>query len=103
MPGTLSVGGKLLADTSVKIKKVLLFRKLNPAGQRPLQSTYYVVGNSSEQFLIHKISSLPDFDHIVQVQTGPVNGIQETIFPFPDTRPAVEGHEIYFETGDLSL
>lgn len=95
-------GGKLLGSTTVKIKKILLFKKLNPSGQRPLQSTYYSFGNGKEQFLIHKISSRPDFDHILQVKAGQAHEIQEKKFSFPDTQPSVEGEEIYFETGDLS-
>ncbi len=95
-------GGKLIAETTVKIKKVILFRKLNPAGQRPLQSTYYVLGNTQEQFLIHKISARPDFDHILKVKAQISEEISEKKFPFPDTQPLEEGSEIYFETGDLS-
>ncbi len=95
-------GGKLIANTSVTIKKVLLFRKLNPSGPRPLQSTYYALGNSSEQFMIHKISARPDFDHIVEMKNHLPAEISEVTFPFPDTQPIVEGREIYFETGDLS-
>lgn len=95
-------GGKLLGSATLKIKNVLVFRKLNPAGQRPDQSTYYSFGNGKEQFLIHKISARPDFDHIIQGESEGNHALQERKFPFPDTRPLVEGAEIYFETGDLS-
>ncbi len=95
-------GGKMIAETTVKIKKVILFKKLNPKGQRPQKSTYYVLGNSFEQFMIHKISAKPDFDHIIQVKTNIGSQVEERTFPFPDTQPLNEGTEIYFETGDLS-
>ncbi|MES2528074.1 MAG: hypothetical protein V4598_13350 [Bdellovibrionota bacterium] len=95
-------GGKLITETTVKIKKVILFKKLNPTGQRPSKSTYYALGNAQEQFLIHKISARPDFDHIIQVKSNIGNTIEERTFPFPDSQPLVEGKEIYFETGDLS-
>ncbi len=94
-------GGKLIVETTVKIKKVIIFKKLNPAGQRPQKLTYYVFGNASEQFMIHKISSRPDFDHILQVNSSSI-GLEEKTFPFPDTQPLNDGREIYFETGDLS-
>lgn len=95
-------GGKLIAETTVMIKNVILFKKLNPAGPRPQKLTYYVFGNEVEQFMVHKISSKPDFDHVLQVKTAGTSGIKELTFPFPDTQPLIEGQEIYFETGDLS-
>lgn len=94
-------GGKLIGTTIVKIKKVLLFKKLNPLGKRPAQLTYYSFGNGKDQFLVHKISSRPDFDHIIQVESGS-SEIRELTFSHPDTQPLTAGKEIYFETGDLS-
>lgn len=95
-------GGKLLGSTTVKIKKILIFKKLNPNGKRPSQLTYYSFGNGKEEFFVHKISSRPDFDHILQVENSADSVFKEKTFSFPDTQPLTSGKEIYFETGDLS-
>jgi hypothetical protein len=65
--------GKPLGDTAtVNIKRVLYFKKFDPAAQHSEAAQYLVFGNSSkershEYFAAHVISAKPDFDHICEL------------------------------------
>lgn len=95
-------GGRRLTGATVEIKKIIVFRKLDPDGSRPEFSTYFRFGNDLESFLVHKISSRPDFDHLIKIEGSGTSQAEEIKFDSPDTHPVSMGDEIYFETGDLS-
>ncbi|MDB9786669.1 hypothetical protein OAB57_01065 [Bacteriovoracaceae bacterium] len=51
-----------------KINKVLYFKKFVPNTIKPQMSSYILIGNEKEQFLIHTVVAKPDFDYVTKVK-----------------------------------
>jgi hypothetical protein len=61
-------GGKAISnEVMISIKKVLYFKKFEKNAFKPDAGKYIIVGNLSEQFLVHKVISKPDFDQITKL------------------------------------
>ena len=64
-------GGKVIAEeVAVNIKQVIYFKKFNPQDIKPENGNYILFGNEKEQFLAHLITTKPDFDQILKVDTN---------------------------------
>jgi hypothetical protein len=69
--GHLEKGGTVvpgLAGVDVKIKRVIHFRKFNPAAASPAALKYLLFGSAQETFLAHYINKPPDFDQVLAVK-----------------------------------
>lgn len=64
-------GIKIASNISVKIKQVIFFKKFKAEENKSTTADYILIGNDKEQFLIHHITSKPDFEQIIQVKTKP--------------------------------
>jgi hypothetical protein len=66
-------GGEAIAENvTIKITKVLYFKKFNPGESNPAQAKYIVFGNESEQFMAHVITAKPDFDQILKLKVNEI-------------------------------
>lgn len=62
-------GGTPIAENvTIKIVKVLYFKKFQPGDIQPAQASYVIFGNETEQFMAHMITAKPDFDQILAVK-----------------------------------
>ena len=69
--GHLEKGGQVisgLANVSVKVSRVVHFRKFDPRTSKPEQLKYLLFGSLQESFLAHYISQPPDFDQVLSVK-----------------------------------
>lgn len=93
-------GGKLIGESVVNVKQILVFKKFKQE-PKPSKLVYYAFGNAQEQFMAHSITRAPDFDHILQVsfklQGPPVETLEFSSMDAIEVKK-----EIYFEEGDLS-
>lgn len=113
-------GGQLIADNVViEIKKIVYFKKFIPQEVKPSAASYILFGNEEEQFMAHKISTKPDFDLILKVESleNPDDGhIEVVIDSVKNNEPLSTGKiyetkelpvkvktAIYYETGDLAF
>jgi hypothetical protein len=119
-------GETILADAPIEIERVIHFRKLEAGAPRPAALEYILFGSPGEAFVAHKITTPPDFDHLLAV-TVPASISAETlargvVVSFPGIDPGrplaahstqralvdgepVElavGAEIYLEQGELA-
>lgn len=96
-------GGTRLGRTTARITEVIAFEKLVPTTPRPAEPSYYLFGNADEAYLVHVITSRPDFDQIVRARVPETLDVST---PSTITLGSVEGIEFldekYFETDDLS-
>lgn len=61
-------GSPMTNAIEFKINKVLYFKKFTPDAIKPQLSSYILIGNEKEQFLIHTVVSKPDFDYVTKVR-----------------------------------
>jgi hypothetical protein len=47
------------------VDKVLMFRQLSPSRKTGADASYVQIGSGSQRYLVKRIDSRPDFDHIV--------------------------------------
>jgi hypothetical protein len=52
-------------DTAILVERVLLMRQLSPALSVHASARYLQVGDGTQRFLVKRIDSRPDFEHIV--------------------------------------
>lgn len=94
-------GGVPVAENvKVTIKDVVHFHKFDPNAVRPEKLTYISFG-FKETWLVHLITSRPDFDQIAHM---PITMRPGTPFTFPgvdNTKPLPGLKSIYLEFGDL--
>lgn len=112
-------GNTIVGKVTVKLGKILHFRKFDPMAAKPAQATYLWFGNSQESFVAHFITTKPDFDHVAQVKgSGPAEAELLTTNK-GNGQPLKDGFHsflkeaggslslelektLYFETGDLA-
>lgn len=112
-------GTEFAANITVKLGKIVHFRKFDPRASHPKAATYLHFGNAHEAFVAHFISAKPDFDHVVQVggSGGPAVILESSQ---SNAKPLALGSysftqkdngakltlelqkSLYFETGDLA-
>lgn len=113
-------GGQVVAEAvTVKLVKVLLFKKFQPGAVKPDTAQYFLFGEGKEKFLAHEIVAKPDFDQILAVETDAPAGLVTafgyanqplklgtglSLLPSAGHRMYLAnlGRQFYFETGDLS-
>ncbi|MGY0035547.1 hypothetical protein [Pedobacter sp. NJ-S-72] len=61
-------GTKFLENITVRIKQVIYYKQFDKKTVKPANLQYLLFGNQQEQFLVHRISSKPDFDENIVVQ-----------------------------------
>lgn len=66
-------GTEIASEITVKLGRILHFRKFDPQAQRPALATYLLFGTAEESFVAHFISARPDFDHVARVNTSLVS------------------------------
>ena len=111
--GHFEQGGKTqYAGATVVVDQVLLFRQLSPEARRNASAHYMVIGGAAQRFLVKRIDSRPDFDHIVALAAKPASAVREVDVAKQDLRePAGEllakaagarlVGTVYFYTDDL--
>jgi hypothetical protein len=73
-------GGIKIADSiNLTIAAVLYYKKLDTAEEKFKEANYLLFGNSKEQFAIHQISNMPDFEQIIQVKAVLANSELNTV------------------------
>lgn len=96
-------GGTPIAEgATVKVLRVLYFKKFVPGEAKPEEEDYLLFGNAKEQFGAHLISSAPDFDRLVRVKTDAKTAAN--LDRGPQIRSGKELkvlEQLYYETGDL--
>lgn len=60
-------GTEVAKDVEVTVARIVHFRKLDPAAERPPRLTYLLYGAGADLFLAHRLVRPPDFDQIVSV------------------------------------
>ena len=88
-------GGVVKGTMTVKLKNILLFQKLPAEVSAPLVQRGFIFGEQNDQYMVHVISSRPDFDQLVNVKSKK-NGF--TVYP---DGPVKEG-SLYLEYDDLA-
>ncbi len=64
--GHFEQGGKTqFAASTVVVDKVLMYRQLSPAQKTSADASYVQIGSGQQRYLVKRIDSRPDFDHIV--------------------------------------
>ncbi|GJI87739.1 hypothetical protein [Duganella hordei] len=58
-------GATQFAAATVVVDKVLMFRQLSPAQKSSAHASYVQIGSGNQRYLVKRIDSRPDFDHIV--------------------------------------
>jgi hypothetical protein len=58
-------GATRFAAATVVVDKVLMFRQLSPSRKTSADASYVQIGGGSQRYLVKRIDSRPDFDHIV--------------------------------------
>ena len=69
--GHLEKGGQVvrgLDNVTVKVSRIVHFRKFNPHASPPAELKYLLFGSAQEPFLAHYISKPPDFDQVLSVK-----------------------------------
>jgi hypothetical protein len=118
-------GGTCIAKSAtVRIRRVVYFRRLDPSEAAVPLPAYVLFGNAQEQFLAHRIGGRPSHDHVLRVAApGAVAKLgrrsylpwqADSVFMFPLTTPQILGgkagkrllplhvlRSLYFETDDL--
>jgi hypothetical protein len=61
-------GSPFTTMVEFEITKVLYFKKFEKTASQPKEANYILIGNEVEQFLVHSITSKPDFDQIAKVE-----------------------------------
>lgn len=95
-------GGIMLADTSIKIKRVISFRDFKKVGAKPVQGRYLHFGNGKENFLAHAIYSKPDFDQIIRVSGVPLDMSWVTIIGHSNDKPLVAHKKMKIEAAKMT-
>lgn len=114
--GHFEQGGKTqYAAASVVVDKVVMFRQLSPARRVNSGAIYWQVGAGRQRFLIKRIDSRPDFEHILAYTAAsgapglsiavPKHALQETsageLAAALHIAPSAIGGTVYFSTEDL--
>ena len=74
--GHFEQGGKTqYAGATVVVDRVLLYRRLSPQSKRSGSARYMAVGEGARRFLVKRIDSRPDFDHIVAIEGATGRGV----------------------------
>lgn len=114
-------GTEIAGEITVRLGKVLHFRKFEKKAMRPAQATYLLFGTAEESFVAHFVSARPDFDHVVRVNSSVVSEGEALVIQstrLDDLKPlpvpsrlefeSSKGHvslqpvsELYLEHGDL--
>ena len=101
------------ADAGVIVEKVLYFRQLSASTARSAAARYMQLGTGRQRYLVKKVDSRPDFDHIVAVRAQPgVRGgavvLAKTALEQPSSAAIVQAlpgltvtGTVYFSTADL--
>jgi hypothetical protein len=107
-------GGTRLGRTTARITEVIAFEKLVPTTPRPAEPSFYLFGNTDDAYLVHVITSRPDFDQIVRVRVPAGLDLTPSKLPLPGRsaeEPLAVGEtvsglevldETYFELADLA-
>lgn len=78
----------LLQDVTVKIDKVILFRKFEETDQHHDRLTYLLFGEKGDKYLAHFISGMNDFDHIMAVDIE-----NDQLDPNPYSKLIIDGKD----------
>ena len=71
-------GGQAITKSiEFKVKSVLLFKELHDGTTKPIDSKQTLIGNKFEQYLIHQINSVPDFDQVTKVVIEDLETLEE--------------------------
>ncbi|MBV6324148.1 hypothetical protein [Duganella violaceipulchra] len=114
--GHFEQGGKTqFAAANVVVDKVLMYRQLSPAQKASADASYVQIGGGKQRYLVKRIDSRPDYDHIVSyaaaggASTATVTLNKQALQP-PDAQAlatalhvptgAIHG-TVYFYTDDL--
>lgn len=92
----------LFSDVTVKIDRVIHFRRFEDADSRNTALSYILFGEKDDLYLAHLVSVFPDFDQIVAVDVvdGTVDSYPHLIFSVANTaddaksRLKTEGEEV---------
>jgi hypothetical protein len=113
-------GTEIATQLTVKLGRVVHFRKFDPKEQKPALATYLLFGNAEEAFLAHYVAAKPDFDHVLALRGGFTGEPTLLETGATNSRPLAEGtftfksrgdgqgftlnlkKSLYFETGDLA-
>jgi hypothetical protein len=70
--GHFEQGGKTqYASATVVVDKVLMFHKLSPEPRAGTSASYVQIGAGTQRYLVKRIDSRPDYDHIVAYRAAP--------------------------------
>lgn len=114
-------GEVLIPEAVIRLRRVLVFEKLQAKVPRPEVSRYWAFGTGGKTYLAHRIGPRPDFDQIVEVATSRAfaTPVTEVLLGGREDRPLKDGEtvrgtlagdgepvsftvrELYTETGDL--
>lgn len=98
-------GIKIAESVIVKIAEVIYFKQFTLDAIKPKSSDFILFGNKKEQFAVHHISNVPDFDQILQIKTTEKLD-KYKILSFDDTTNApigVSGNTIEVNTADKTI
>ncbi len=105
-------------DTTIVVERVLLMRQLSPAPASSASARYLQVGGGTQRFLVKRIDSRPDFEHIVAwtsppnaphgdvvvaktgVQESPAAALRQALRTQVAAQAALRG-TVYFSTEDV--
>ena len=68
-------------DTAIVVERVLLMRQLSPAPSVHASARYLQVGDGTQRFLVKRIDSRPDFEHIVAWTSAPQTPHGDIVVP----------------------
>jgi hypothetical protein len=60
-------GSPITKEINITIKKVLYFKKFDKSAVKTPHGKYIIIGNKTEQFIIHKVIAKPDFDQVIKL------------------------------------
>ncbi|MFT6632787.1 MAG: hypothetical protein ACJAS4_002752 [Bacteriovoracaceae bacterium] len=64
-------GSPITKEINITIKKVLYFKQFDKSAVKTPTATatakYIIIGNKTEQFIIHKVIAKPDFDQVIKL------------------------------------
>ncbi|MBB5636940.1 hypothetical protein HDF26_001768 [Pedobacter cryoconitis] len=72
-------GTKFLENIPVRIKQVIYYKQFDKNAVKPANLQYLLFGNEREQFLVHKITSKPDFDESLIVRVHDKNTLKAIV------------------------
>lgn len=64
-------GNTQYAASTIVVDKVLLFHKLSPERRASSSASYVQIGEGGQRYLVKRIDSRPDYDHIVAYRAVP--------------------------------